>query len=144
VPTRGEHHESLPGEALVLRLVESSTGKVAPEAFILSTADKAQNPPLCSVFDSEQTTPEQAHRLMGEKPAYTAAGFLPVVGVRSLDSCLDVIWDHVADSRPGALGHCGIKGLEVPDTKAKRAQLRRKLADLANEHARTGYFRAPA
>ncbi len=68
---------------------------------------------------------------------------------------LDVSWERAMtkgsggeqtpDDRPGAHGHCGIEGLGQDGTTADGANLRkyrkslkRKLADLANEHKDTG------
>jgi hypothetical protein len=145
MPERGEHLAPLPGDAFVLRLAASSTRRFTADAFKLNSPDKAELPWRSSVWDADQTTPEQAFDLMSRNPDYRIVGYLQVARIRALQADgVDVVWDH--DDRPGAGGHSGITqpAGEGKQAKQQRERLRRQLADLANEDPRTGVFRDSA
>jgi hypothetical protein len=125
------------GEDLMRLTVPSKDGKVSPGAFELSSSDKAQNPPRLSVFAASRTTPDQAWQIMGKKPTYSIVARLTAEQIRSIrlvsqkaeEPELDVRWDRIETSLPGADGHAGLLGLHTD----KRRIYRLKLADLANE-----------
>jgi hypothetical protein len=91
--------------------------------------------PKLSVFAESLTTPEQAGTIAGPKKSHELVLRLSVDAVRAVrPDCnvanaetLDVVWDHITDTRPGAEGHAGITGLNGTD----RRIYRRKLADIA-------------
>ena len=156
---RGADGTALPGECVVIRMAvrpkdwPEGVGALAaafkPDAgtlvtaFMLSSRDRAGDPPHLSVFEYSLTTLDQAYLLTGgNKPL---ALRLPVDGVRDLTSAdgvtkhLDVQWlralteedgDVVPSQEPGSEGHAGIVGLEEP-SKPERKRYRVKLADLA-------------
>lgn len=141
---RGAEGESLPDDASVFRLCRrTSDGKIAPEAFVLSSDDQRQAIPRLSVWEQSLTTPDEAdptRRLL-------LVALLSVVDVRRIrpDAAgavnLDVQWEQawtkdadgnrVESTAPGAGGHCGIAGLNQGD-KAVRKGLRAELARHAN------------
>lgn len=141
----GGEGESLPSGATVFRLFRATNdGKFPPEAFHLSSDDKAQPIPRLSVWERTNTSLAQADVLTGGKNAL--AGFLPVDRVRELRpepdhvdvKNLDVQWEKALVSEPGHEGHCGIVGLSQERTsdgmslKNHRKSLYAKLARLAN------------
>ena len=141
---RGAEGESLPDDARVFRLCRrTSDGRIAPEAFVLSSEDKRHAIPRLSVWEQSLTTPDQAD------PArrYLLVALLTALEVRRIrpdgpaSTSLDVQWEQawtkgsdgkpVESTAPGAAGHCGIAGLNQGD-KAARKVLRAALARLAN------------
>lgn len=152
--TRGAEGQSLPSYAEVFRLCRgSSDGKFPPEAFHLSTRDKEQAVPRLSVWETTNTTVEQADSMTQNRNAL--AGFLLVSDVQQLRpepdhpgvAHLAVEWEaaretidgmEVLSKRPGAAGHCGITRLDQDratdgtSLKAHRKSLYARLARLAN------------
>jgi hypothetical protein len=150
----GAEGQPLPSNAEVFRLCRATNdNKLGPEAFHLSTADKEQPVPRLSVWETTNTTVEQADTLTNGKNAL--AGFLLVAEIRQLrpepDHAgvvhLDVEWEparegpegnRVVSSKPGAQGHCGITRLDQDRAtdgtalKTYRKSLYGKLARLAN------------
>lgn len=138
---------SLPADSLVFRLCRATnTGEMAPEAFELSSKDKAQAIPRLSVWEESRTTHVQAIQLSGNR--YDMAGHLPVGRIQEVrpdpedpDAAnLDVQWELARDESgapialAGAEGHSGITGLAQVEalTKPQRKSLRAKLARIAN------------
>ncbi len=119
--------------------VPSNDGKVSPEAFALSTEDRKQTPPRLSVFGASRTTALQAWGIMGRKPKYTVVARVQAGRIRSIvpgsncSSSLDVRWDRIESELPGADGHAGLTGLDVPSQSTQRKTYRLLLADAANE-----------
>ena len=158
---RGEEGAPLPDQARVMRMWHANRlppsspaigekplgalPALLSEVFELSTSDRQYCPPYLSVYESSLTSPEQGRLLTVGK---SAALFLGVRAVRDLvcpeqpDRRLDVCWflalveeggASVADTRPGAEGHCGITGLVRPSgmPKAPWKWFRARLAELA-------------
>lgn len=138
--------EPLFDDATVLRLFGASGPRAAPEHFELSSRDRQAPDPSLSVWEETRTSLEHARSLGPPRVAYAA--FLPVARVRAMRPDpdrpavqLQVCWEKLLaddgkpDSRPGASGHCGIRGLHVTGhahDKARRTSLRVQLARLAN------------
>ncbi len=153
----GEDGDPLPDSSTVFRLCRSNDGKVAPEAFALSSEEKKAEVPRLSVWEESLTTLPQAHSIMGRDPRYTLAGLLAVADVRALRphpddpavQSLDVEWEQamvdvdgerVPNTQAGAEGHAGIvrlkqQGQDAAGQGLRRYEksLRRRLAELANE-----------
>lgn len=151
----GAEGAPLPQEAEVFRLCKATNdGKLAPEAFHLSSGDKAQPVPRLSVWETTNTTLEQADVATSGKNAL--AGFLRVADVRQLRPDpdheglvhLDVEWERakelvegekVISTKPGAMGHSGITRLDQERAadgtplKTYRKSLYGRLARLAND-----------
>ncbi len=151
----GAEGSPLPDGVEIYRLFRATNdGKCPPEAFELSTEDKAQPVPRLSAWATKLTTTAQADALTGRKK--DAAGFLLVDDVRKLRPdpdnpdmrSLDVEWERAVElvaekavvvKKPGAKGHCGISRMNQETTlaganlKNHRKSLRRKLASLVNE-----------
>lgn len=152
---RGADGEGLPAGEVVFRLWRATNdGRMPPEAFHLSSADKRHATPRLSVWAESLTKVWQAGAITGGR--YAIAGFLPVDDVRqirpepdnSVVASLDVVWDSAVVevgatwlpcTAPGSEGHCGIAGLyqeRSPDgqnLKAFRKSMYAKLARLANQ-----------
>jgi hypothetical protein len=123
--------EPVPSEEEVFRLsFLSSDGKISPEAFELSSADKQQTPPRLSVFARSRTTPAQAWEITSRNPRFISVARLATSRLRQI--ALEVRWDPITSSLPGADGHAALLGLDRGN-KLERKILRVKLADLANE-----------
>lgn len=136
-----------PGSRVFRLCRATNTGAMAPEAFELSTKDKAQEVPRVSTWEETRTTLAQGVQLAGSK--YDMAGFLPVDRVREIRpdpeeptaANLDVQWEAAVDdagapvTAAGAAGHSGITGLAQAETltKPQRKSLRARLARIANE-----------
>lgn len=124
-----------------------------PEAFHLSSEDKAQVVPRLSVWAGSLTSIAQADLITGQKQGL--AGFLLVDGIRRLRpdpehdafACLDVEWEPAEEmvagawqrcTKPGADGHCGITRLnqdratDGTSLKVHRKSLYASLARMAN------------
>ena len=121
----------LPSEEEVFRLsFLSSDGKISPEAFELSSADKQQTPARLSVFGRSRTTPAQAWEITNRNPRFISVACLATSRLRQV--ALEVRWDPITSLPPGADGHAALLGLDQGN-KLERKILRVKLADLANE-----------
>ena len=142
----GVEGEALPQGAEVFRLFRSTNdGKCPPEAFHLSSEDKAQPVPRLSVWEVTNTSLQQADSLSDGK--FDLAGWLPVDPVRELRpepdhpavQNLDVEWERARQTGPGAQGHAGITGLrqerasDGTSLKNHRKSLYARLARLANQ-----------
>jgi len=128
-------------------------------AFILSTKDKESVPPHLSVWIESLTTYQQAYSFLSENSNLTLVLRLNVDKIRKINisfgeidysNLLNVIWvyifqdinsQQVPDSRPGAIGHAGIIGLDDKSApthlskkqkQAFRKRLRVELAKLAS------------
>jgi hypothetical protein len=136
---------------------------VAPEDFALSSADKASERQLLSVYEESLTSAKQAAELLG-KPSPRLVLRLGVEAMRNVgpqESELDVVWDRRADCYQengtlngrlgtGAAGHCGIHGLakqhythrsSPPSEKIIRRSLRQRLAKLASQRVAQHFVR---
>ena len=126
----GNTGELLLPETTVFRVVKLSLdGQVQADQFDLSTLDRNSTPPSLSVWSEELTTLVQARRFLNN-PEKTHAALLRVEDVKgirpspdnveipSLNVVWEVLWSdekaHIRDSRPGAEGHAGIRGLNKP------------------------------
>lgn len=99
---------SVSHDEVVLRHLfhKSTDGKPSPEDFILSSADKREEPSSLSVWATSRTTPDEAREfLLGpSRSKCTTYSLLPVGGIRAVrpdpDSpsvpYLDVIWVPLA------------------------------------------------
>ena len=151
----GEAGDPLPSNERVFRLaIPTADGKLAPEAFELSSDDKVAARPSLSVWVERFTTASQARSFLTRNQLqYVLKAPLVVSQVRSVQpdpadpkiQGLDVVWEplmvmsgtgsQVPDPRPGARGHSGITGLHrtPPMTKLQAKSLRRQLTELARK-----------
>jgi hypothetical protein len=150
----GPEGQPLPAGAEVFRLAKATNnGQLGPEAFHLSSEDKAHAVPRLSVWETTNTTLDQANALTSGR--YALAGHLAVDDVRKVRPdpdhpavrTLDVEWERAREkvngvlvelTAGGAAGHCGITKLDqerAPDNtplKSYRKSLYAALARLAN------------
>lgn len=151
----GAEGQPLPQGSEVFRLFRATNdGRFAPEAFHLSSEDKAQSIPRLSVWEVSLTKVTEADAITEGKN--TLAGYLLVDEVRKLRpepdhdgvQSLDVEWEvatekvdgrEVPSSKPGAAGHAGITRLNQERAadgtllKTYRKSLYARLARMANE-----------
>jgi len=124
---------------------QSKDGRVSPATFTLSSDDQNGKYQSLSVWAKRFTSCDQAREFMDEKKAsYRLCAFLNVSEIRALRpepdspdvSSLDVVWEPLADPRPGVRGHAGLIGLLRPSGVGKTyyKSLRAQLAELANEN----------
>jgi hypothetical protein len=143
IKKRGEDGAPLPDREWALRLSARPkdfhvNGRASPKAFELSTTEKQDKPRKLSVFAESLTTPKQAWIIAGAREHHELVLRLSVDAIRALRpgadvpnaETLDVVWHHIANTRPGAEGHAGITGLDGTDRKIRKIY-RWKLADIA-------------
>jgi hypothetical protein len=158
---------SVPDSENVLRLVKPTDGQfrlqvsaiqLTPD-FELSSKDKQGTPPHLSVWVESLTSDQEAYMFLDEGSLRKLVLRLNVEQIRAIaavaddkryPNLLDVIFVHIADQRPGAIGHAGIVGLDEAAVKSQlaaigvtnltnkqikvlRKDLRAQLADLASK-----------
>jgi hypothetical protein len=110
-------NEPVPPERQVFRLLKADLG---PLDFQLSSTDKAQDPPLLSVWDIEEASPDQSVALTETAGRYTGYVLLSVAQVKSIQvssqgdtSSLNVVYDPIPEfeNRPGGMGGRGYSSL---------------------------------
>jgi hypothetical protein len=157
---------SVPDSENVLRLVKPSLDaqlrlqvsaiQLTPD-FELSSKDKQGTPPHLSVWVESLTSDQESYRFLEEGSPRRLVLRLDVEQVRAIvavadskgyPNLLDVIFVHISEQLPGAIGHAGIVGLDEAAVKSNlvavgvtdltnkqikllRKDLRAQLADLA-------------